>query len=646
MASRPAVRRERGNVDYSAIGKLGRRTGVTLDHRPLDANGMEEISGIFSSPRKPSPLKNVIIVDRVEESGTMAESPQPSSPSNPGPTPSQALSSRSKSRATPVPLPRSSSPRKSGVSGAARKSNGVDIFSTRKSLQPEGEGAEDRENMDEPTPTRLQPMLPPTRFNQSPQRLPLRDITTPPSHKPSKPRPSLEMQRIENEVYASVEDEAEEVEPPALSDADLSPPVEPTVAPPAPPERHLSAEASDAYVGFDGAEGEQEQEPKSPPSEVIQNKANSRKKRKSDLLEEDDKATSPVPKKARKKQGRIPARQETTQHPSGSFRISPEAEAVAEVEPPPRDKGANLKLSARQQKELDEIVEKVKARPGPPRSLYILRRETPTDDGVTHTRSGRASVRPLAYWRNERCVYGASPRGGGLADGARFPLNSIKEIVRIEEIEPNIGKKKSKSKRKNEKGKGKGKGKARQKAVEESEESDSEFDMDEIPEDPDAEPWETGTGTLRGNVAIWDNEEQAPTEQQEEVEIAHAPAAIKTREVKGSSSQDGASFRYAKLLSTRFFGTGLVDLPPGGLKRPKNSRKMHMSFFVVKGRVTVTVGPPGGEETGSMNRFSIGKGGFWQVPRGNQYSIENEMEKPARIFFSQGCEPAPVEEQA
>jgi hypothetical protein len=27
---------------------------------------------------------------------------------------------------------------------------------------------------------------------------------------------------------------------------------------------------------------------------------------------------------------------------------------------------------------------------------------------------------------------------------------------------------------------------------------------------------------------------------------------------------------------------------------------------------------------------------------GNQYSIENELDKPAKIFFSQACEPAPM----
>jgi hypothetical protein len=46
---------------------MRRRTGVTLEQRPLDLNGMEEITGIFSSPRKPSPLKQVTLVESIEE---------------------------------------------------------------------------------------------------------------------------------------------------------------------------------------------------------------------------------------------------------------------------------------------------------------------------------------------------------------------------------------------------------------------------------------------------------------------------------------------------------------------------------------------------------------------------------------------------
>ena len=71
----------------------------------------------------------------------------------------------------------------------------------------------------------------------------------------------------------------------------------------------------------------------------------------------------------------------------------------------------------------------------------------------------------------------------------------------------------------------------------------------------------------------------------------------------------GADFKFAKTLTLDFFGAGMVDLPPGGIKRIKNSRKMQMVFFVFYGRVTVNVGTP-------PTRFSIGKGGQFQVPRG------------------------------
>ena len=69
-----------------------------------------------------------------------------------------------------------------------------------------------------------------------------------------------------------------------------------------------------------------------------------------------------------------------------------------------------------------------------------------------------------------------------------------------------------------------------------------------------------------------------------------------------------------------FFGSGIVELPPEGFKRAKNSRKMQMVFFVHVGKVLVTVGPPAIEQNGvndaETNKFAISKGGVWVVPRG------------------------------
>ena len=86
-------------------------------------------------------------------------------------------------------------------------------------------------------------------------------------------------------------------------------------------------------------------------------------------------------------------------------------------------------------------------------------------------------------------------------------------------------------------------------------------------------------------------------------DLALAPVALEglTREVKG------AEFMYAKTITLPFFHSGMVDIPPGGEKKTKNSRKNHMVFWVFSGRVQVKV---------ADTSFSIGRGGMWQVPRG------------------------------
>jgi centromere protein C len=78
------------------------------------------------------------------------------------------------------------------------------------------------------------------------------------------------------------------------------------------------------------------------------------------------------------------------------------------------------------------------------------------------------------------------------------------------------------------------------------------------------------------------------------------------REVKG------AEFKFAKTVALPYFHSGIVDLPPGGVKRIKNSRNNHMVFWVFTGRVRVDV---------AGIQFSVGRGGMWQVPRGMIFII-------------------------
>lgn len=147
--------------------------------------------------------------------------------------------------------------------------------------------------------------------------------------------------------------------------------------------------------------------------------------------------------------------------------------------------------------ELNKVVENYAQRPGPlkGRSLYILKREDPEDTSSTHTRSGRVSIRPLAYWKNERCVFG----DGEAAEGQRYPMSTIKEVVRAEELEPNGPSKSKKGKRPGSKSKSK----------KNREESSDEED------DPNADVWEKEDGILHGYVPSWDSKTQRNTGSEE-----------------------------------------------------------------------------------------------------------------------------------
>lgn len=179
----------------------------------------------------------------------------------------------------------------------------------------------------------------------------------------------------------------------------------------------------------------------------------------------------------------------------------PKSQRPAEDERPDSRPTKKQKTSAREPQtaresldpELDRVVENYAQRSGPlkGRSLYILKRENPDDTSARHTRSGRVSVRPLAYWRNERCVYG----DGEAAEGQRYPLSTIKEVIRTEEIEQDHKRKGKRSGRKT---------KSKKKQRDES--SDEE--------DEDVDLWEK-EGVLHGYVPKWDPKAQASTTEEE-----------------------------------------------------------------------------------------------------------------------------------
>ena len=152
--------------------------------------------------------------------------------------------------------------------------------------------------------------------------------------------------------------------------------------------------------------------------------------------------------------------------------------------PPPSERDPNAKITSVKKGKTKamstepEPTTSVLGRPKP-RSLFVLRSETPADDGGAITlKSGRTSVKPMAWWRGERCVFGE-----GNIDGSHLVLPGIKEVIRTEEVEAPRPRRPA----------GKRGATRKRRPLDDVEE-----------EDEDQELWEMGEGVLRAEVMPWD----------------------------------------------------------------------------------------------------------------------------------------------
>lgn len=293
------------------------------------------------------------------------------------------------------------------------------------------------------------------------------------------------------------------------------------------------------------------------------------------------------------RRGRKPRKLQVHQDPdvNGSAAPSPGPKGKRPPPPAPRDPNVRSKITKTAHGKAPSRAGSVAAGP-----RFVQRSETPANDsGALITRYGRQSIKPLATWRGEKTVMGHRTFD---------TLPGIKEVIRVDEVVEPRPKQRYR--------KGHYRARSRLADVEEDEEVADE-----------KAPWELDPGIMVAQVMDWDatNNKYDEESTREEgasfpsfcqgyrflmltlTDIAYSYEAIEMRDIKG------AEFKFAKTLTLDFFGSGMVQLHPGGAKRIKNSRKMQMVFFVFYGRVTVNIGTP-------PTRFSIGKGGQWQVPRG------------------------------
>lgn len=154
----------------------------------------------------------------------------------------------------------------------------------------------------------------------------------------------------------------------------------------------------------------------------------------------------------------------------GRKTVMSQRDANAKMKPParPREKSVQARLTAAQ-----SGLSRANSR-----NLIVSRSETPAEDsGARTTRAGRTVLRPIAYWRGERIVY-----GDGNVEGSTITLPGIKEVIRTEEVNLSMPKRSSRRYRP----------KSRLQDVADEE------------EDEEQQEWETETGIVRAQVLQWD----------------------------------------------------------------------------------------------------------------------------------------------
>lgn len=236
----------------------------------------------------------------------------------------------------------------------------------------------------------------------------------------------------------------------------------------------------------------------------------------------------------------------------------------------------------------DETFMEIQRAPPMPRARGLVSVRNDSKSG-TQARSGRQAVGPLDYWRRKQVELHEDD-----ADMSAQSINdhpndirqpSIRDVVRLPEDAP--------PSRRAPKSKTRTKAKTTiQHAVQEDEE---------------LEDWEIDEGVVSGDIVLWEpHHEFNPPGDNDQVQVTEDQLAIAADAIPIKDTNE-ATFRFAKTLTMPFMGAGVVDLPPSAEKRPKNSRKMHMVFFVHYGKVLVTI---------NEARFRISAGGTWFVPRG------------------------------
>ncbi|GAA5914850.1 hypothetical protein JCM8208_003028 [Rhodotorula glutinis] len=208
-------------------------------------------------------------------------------------------------------------------------------------------------------------------------------------------------------------------------------------------------------------------------------------------------------------------------------------------------------------------------------------------------RSNREKIPRLDYWRNERIIYKRRSSGIG-----------VNAIVRVPKEDPEpLGAAHNKKKGGGKRGASAGAARAGSRGGTVKREVPEEQGVDDMT-DPDGLVWS------------WEGDAEVSRR------IAFTDKMMDPRPTFDKK------FSYQKIYQELdYLAGGILTIPPNGEKALKPSKDNSYIFYCIQGAVSVTI---------HRTVFSIGPGGTFFVPRGNQYQIQATSNREVRLFFSQG----------
>lgn len=250
-------------------------------------------------------------------------------------------------------------------------------------------------------------------------------------------------------------------------------------------------------------------------------------------------------------------------------------------------------------------------------------------------RSSRVRIPPLAFWRNERAVY---------EKGRGDKVPTLKKIITVDEkpepIRSRMPSRASSTRRtpnNNNNNSSRPNSRRPSKSRANSFKTSSAFNdveeaaEEEEDEEEDQEEQAVENGEFRGSEWLKngflkiDTFEGHGSDVKNDRLVAWAPG---TENFSSSVVSATDNFKLAILFDKNrdFIATGMMLIPPGGVKSLKSTDTTYFVFYCISGIVEVTL-------SGSV--FLIKKGCSLEVPMGNFYQFVNKGKKDATLFFVQ-----------